>query len=660
MMENKPDPDALLKAIRKQESMSQGGQLRIFFGMAAGVGKTYAMLEAAHSRMEEGVDIAIGIVETHGRKETDALVQGLPMIQEKKIEYRGSVFEEMDLDAILARKPAIVLVDELAHTNIPGSRHPKRWQDVLELLDAGISVYTTLNVQHLESRKESVEGITGVAIRETVPDTVLDRASHIELVDLTPEDLLQRLKEGKVYLGENAQLALEHFFKLDRLTALREIALRFTAEKVDSELQWRTSAEPESAGWKATERFMVAVSHSPTSEGLIRATRRLAFGLGAPWIGVNVDTGEILSTEDRTTLSRNLSLVRELGGEVVTTADTDVASALIRVASQRKITQIVFGRPARRWLAEVFGRGTLLDRLVMESGAYDVLVLRPEGSGEVGRKAKRRLSFESGLSSYWYVLWILTALTLVNRLILPLLGYRAVGFVFLLGVLVISIFTSFGPILFAAILCSLVWNFFFIPPVGTFTIREPADVLMFVVFLVVAIITGTLTHKVRKREKMLRFREKHTETLYGIVEALVASTDLRGSINSITKRLGTVFDGDFLVLTRNVAGQLDLQPSLPGSLKLTEKEFAVAKYSFDSRKPAGWSTDTLPSSEFLHIPLVGSDETVGVLAYRPKTRKKLLQEEDNLLMAVTRQLAIALEREILRQRTSSSEPSKHS
>jgi two-component system sensor histidine kinase KdpD len=651
-MENKPDPDAILAAIRKQESMGRGGQLRIFFGMSAGVGKTYAMLKAAHSRQEEGVDIVIGIVETHGRKETDALVEGLPTIPKKRIEYRGSIFEEMDLDAILVRKPAIVLVDELAHTNVPGSRHPKRWQDVLEILDAGIDVYATLNVQHLESRKESIEGITGIAVRETVPDTVLDRASRIELVDLTPEDLLQRLKEGKVYLGENAQLALEHFFKIDRLTALREIALRFTAEKVDSELQWRTSTEQESSHWKATERFMVAVSHSPTSEGLIRATRRLAFGLGVPWIGVNVDTGEILSTEDRTTLSRNLSLVRELGGEVVTTADTDIASALVRIATQKKVTQIVFGRPTRRWLVEVFGRGTLLDQLVSESGAYDVLVLRPEGSGAAGRIRKRRLSFESGLSSYWYVLWVLTALTVVNRLLLPFLGYRAVGFIFLLGVLIISLFTSFGPILFAAILCAIVWNFFFIPPVGTFTIREPADVLMFVVFLVVAITTGALTHKVRKREKMLRFREKHTETLYDIVEALVASSDLQGNIDSVTKKLSTVFDGDFVVLTRNVAGQLESKPSPSGPLKLTEKEFAVAKYSFDSRKLAGWSTDTLPSSEFLYVPLIGSAETVGVLAYRPKTRTKLLQEEENLLMAISRQLAIAMEREILRKRAS--------
>ncbi|HVP35594.1 MAG TPA: DUF4118 domain-containing protein [Terriglobales bacterium] len=652
MIEQKPDPDALLKAIRKQESLDQGGQLRIFFGMSAGVGKTYAMLEAAHARLEEGVDIAIGIVETHGRKETDALVEGLPIIPLKRIEYRGTVFEEMDLDAILARKPSIVLVDELAHTNIPGSRHPKRWQDVLELLDAGISVYTTLNVQHLESRKESVEGITGVAIRETVPDTVLDRATHIELVDLTPEDLLQRLKEGKVYLGENAQLALEHFFKIDRLTALREIALRFTAEKVDSELQWRMSAEEISAKWKATERFMVAVSHSPTSEGLIRATRRLAFGLGAPWIGVNVDTGEVLRPDDRSTLSKNLSLVRELGGEVVTTADADLSSALIRVANQRKVTQIVCGRPTRRWLSEVFGRGTLLDRLVSESGAYDVLVLRPEGSTQTGGEKRQRLLFESRLSAYWYVLWAAAGLTLVNRLILPLLGYRAVGFIFLLGVLVISLFTSFGPILFAAILSAVVWDFFFIPPTGTFTIREPADVLMLAVFLMVAIITGALTHKVRKREKMLRFREKHMETLYEILEALVASPDLQESINSVTKRLVTVLDGDFLVLTRNSAGQLESRPSPSGSLNLTEKEFAVAKYSFDSRKPAGWSTDSLPSSEFLYIPLLGSTETVGVLTYHPKIRTKLLKEEENLLSAVARQLAIALEREILRQRTS--------
>jgi two-component system sensor histidine kinase KdpD len=659
-MENKPDPDAILAAIRKQENMGLGGQLRIFFGMAAGVGKTYSMLEAAHKRLEEGADVVIGIVETHGRKETDALVEGLPLIPRKKVEYRGSIFEEMDLDAILTRKPAIVLVDELAHTNIPGSRHPKRWQDVLEILDAGIGVYTTLNVQHLESRKESVESITGITIREAVPDSVLDRASNIELVDLTPEDLLQRLKEGKVYLGENAQLALEHFFKIGRLTALREIALRFTAEKVDSELQWRTSAEDQSSHWKATERFMVAVSHSPTSEGLIRATRRLAFGLGAPWIGVNVDTGEILNTEDRSRLSRNLSLVRELGGEVVTTADTDIASALIRVANQRKVTQMVFGRPARLWLRDIFSGGTLLDRLVRESGAYDILVLRPEKSEQTKRTKSRRQAFASGLSSYWYILWIIATLTLINRLFLPFLGYRAVGFVFLLGILIISLFTSFGPILFSAIVSALVWNLFFIPPVGTFAIREPEDVLMCTVFLVVAIITGALTHGIRRRERMLRLSEKHTETLYDIVETLVSSTDLQGCIDSVTRRLTVIFDGDFVVLLGNIKGQLELKSSHPRSVILSEKEFAVAKYCFDNKKSAGWSTDTLPSAEFLYLPLVGSTQTVGILAYRPKMRRKFLQEEENLLMAIGRQLAIALEREILRQRTLDEKHFKHS
>lgn len=659
-MENKPDPDAILAAIRKEDSMGRGGQLRIFFGMAAGVGKTYAMLEAAHRRLEEGVDIIIGTVETHGRRETDALVEGLPIILKKKIEYRGSIFEEMDLDAILVRKPAIVLVDELAHTNIPGSRHPKRWQDVLEILDAGIGVYTTLNVQHLESRKESVESITGITIRETVPDSVLDRASNIELVDLTPEDLLQRLKEGKVYLGENAQLALEHFFKIGRLTALREIALRFTAEKVDSELQWRTSAEDQSSHWKATERFMVAVSHSPTSEGLIRATRRLAFGLGAPWIGVNVDAGEILNTEDRSRLSRNLSLVRELGGEVVTTADTDIVSALIRIANQRKVTQMVFGRPARLWLRNIFSGGTLLDRLVRESGAYDVLVLRPEKSEHTKRTNRRKLAFESGLSSYWYILWVIAVVALINRLFLPFLGYRAVGFVFLLGILIISLFTSFGPILFAAIISALVWNLFFIPPVGTFAIKEPEDVLMCAVFLVVAIITGALTHGIRKREKMLRFREKHTETLYDIVETLVSSSDLQGCIDSVTKRLATIFDGDFVILIGDTNGQLELKSPYPGSTILSKEEFAVAKYCFDNRKTAGWSTDTLPSAEFLYLPLVGSVQTVGILGYRPKIRMKFLQEEENLLMAVGRQLAIAMEREILRQRTLDEKHFKHS
>ncbi len=312
----RPDPDELLASIKKDEGKLRSGRLSIFFGMAAGVGKTYAMLKAAQERLKEGIDVVIGTIDTHHRIETEMLLTGLPLIPRKKITYKNSTFEEMDIDAILSRRPQLALVDELAHSNIPGSRHPKRWHDAVELLDSGIDVYTTVNVQHIESRKESVESITEIRIRETVPDSILERACQIILIDITPAELLKRLHEGKVYLGDMAKAAAQSFFKEDRLTALREIALRLTAETVDNELQDMITIKESDAVWKTTERLMAAVSHSPHSEGLIRATRRIAFGMEAPWIGVHVDTGMALSDQDKATLAKNLSLVRELGGEL--------------------------------------------------------------------------------------------------------------------------------------------------------------------------------------------------------------------------------------------------------------------------------------------------------------------------------------------------------
>ncbi len=469
---NRPDPDALLAAIKRSEASQHGGRLWIFFGMAAGVGKTYAMLKAAQERLKDGVDVVVGVVETHGRSETDALLAGLPVIARKALEYRGVTLQEMDLDAILARKPSLVLVDELAHTNAPGVRHPKRWHDVAEILDSGIDVYTTVNVQHIESRKESVETITGIAIRESVPDSILERAEQIILIDITPAELLKRLEEGKIYLGERAETALQNFFKEDRLTALREMALRLTAEKVDNELQSLTAGKGSDRAWKPSERLMVAVSHSPYSAELIRATRRLAFGLDAPWIGVNVDTGQPLSEEDRATLARNLALVRELGGEVITTAEADTGAALKRIAHQRSVTQLIIGRPTRRWLRDTVHGGTLLDQLARESGTFDVHVLRTDWGP--GAKAPKRWPFgvEAGIPKYALAAIAVAAIALISWLVAPVLGYRAVGFLFLLTVLSISMFLSLGPVLFAAVVSALIWDFFFIPPLAHFISRS--------------------------------------------------------------------------------------------------------------------------------------------------------------------------------------------
>ncbi len=526
--DDRPDPDQLLKAITRHDAAGPSGKLSIFFGMSAGVGKTYAMLSAARALRAGGSDVVIGLVETHGRSETAGLAAGLEFIPRKAITYRDTSFEEMDLDALLARRPQLAIVDELAHTNVPGARHPKRWQDVVELLEAGIDVYTTVNVQHIESRKAQVEAIGGITVRETVPDAILERASAIELVDITPAELLKRLGEGKVYLGEKAEAAAANFFHEDRLTALRELALRLTAEKVDSDLHDLIATGGGDENWKPAERLMVAVSHSPYSAGLVRATRRIAFGLSAPWIAVYVDTGAALSPDDRATLARNLQLVQELGGELVSTSDTDIPGALERIARQRGVTQLVVGRPTRRWRDLLTG-GTILDQLARRSAGYDILVLRPE-PGPKATHASRTdgLADQFTLRPYILACGTVAVIALLNWLLLPVIGYKAGGFLFLLSVLGVSLFVTFGAVAVTAILSALVWDYFFIPPLGTLFIREAADVMMVCSYFVAALVTGTLAYRIQTRQRLIRQREARTEILYDLTKSLVAQIGMGG------------------------------------------------------------------------------------------------------------------------------------
>src|ERR1700726_1646048 len=349
---DRPDPDAILAQMKREETAAVRGKLRIFFGMSPGVGKTYAMLQAAQQKLQQGTEVVIGVVETHGRKETEALTEGMPIMPRAQLEYRGTKLQEMDLDAILTWHPGLAVVDELAHTNAPGSRHPKRYQDVLELLDAGIDVYTTLNVQHVASRSDTVRQISGITVSEMVPDTVLDLADEIVLVDLTPEQLRARLAEGKVYLGKRAEWAAKNFFKESNLTALREMALRVVAEHVDRDLRELMSEEKITGPWKSGDRLLVAVSASPYSERLIRYTRRLASSMEASWIVTNIERPRPLSQEEQARLTRYLALARQLGAEVISTPGADVAEALLRIAHQHNVTQIVIGKPlGPRWLS---------------------------------------------------------------------------------------------------------------------------------------------------------------------------------------------------------------------------------------------------------------------------------------------------------------------
>lgn len=651
--DGRPDPDQLLRVVNAQEREAHKGQLRIFFGMSAGVGKTYAMLRAAQQRLKEGVDVVAGVVETHGRGETAALMENLPLIPRKKLDYKGTSLEEMDLDAILARKPKLVLVDELAHSNIPGSRHSKRYQDVIELLDRGIDVYTTINVQHLESRKEAVEAIAQIPIRETVPDSILERAHQVELVDIAPSELLKRLHEGKVYLGDKAQRASENFFKEDRLTALREIALRLTAERVDQDLRRFTDAKQAATPWQTNERLMVAVSHSPYSEKLIRATRRIAYNLEAPWIALHVDTGVPLNNEDQTQLVKNINLARELKAEVVTTTDISVVDALRRVSRQKNVTQIIVGRPTKRWIKDFVKGGTLLDRLVRESGDVDVHVIRKDMDLNYHPPVVDTRRIASGFGTflnYWYSFWFITVIGVASALLEPFFGYRAVGFVFLLAVLVVGMMAPMGPVVFAATLSALGWNFFFIPPRLTFVVSEPEDVMMCVFYFAVALIIGFLTNRIRSHERLIRDREERTNTLYEVLQDIAASRDKSEFLIKVNERMGHLLNGTCGVLLRALDGRLMVNETKLYGPSLNEKERAVAIWAFEAGKSAGWSTDTLSEARSLYIPLKSSGESVGVFIYQPDTKRILSLEQENLLYSVARQLAISLEKHFFEKR----------
>lgn len=647
--EYRPNPEELLEVVRKEESQRRKGKLKIFLGMAAGVGKTYAMLEEAQKLKAEGVDIIVGSVATHGRQETAKLLEGLEIIPEKWIKYKDAVFEELDIDAIIKRKPQIVIVDELAHSNVPGSRHPKRWQDVMEILDNGIDVYSTLNVQHIESLKDVVERIAGITIRETVPDIIIDKAASIELIDLTPNELLRRLKEGKVYLGDQSSIAAQNFFQEDRLTALREIVLRFAAEKVDHDLKGMVSTVQRVDAWKPRERLLVAISHSPHSQKLIRITRRLSFNLDAPWIAVHVDTGAELSEEDQATLAKNLALARDLGAEVITTNDTDIAEAIQRIARQKSVTQIIIGRTPSRWLFDFLNRNTLMDQLARECRDIDLHVIRQTLFSKSYGKKFRLPHAPGNILSYFFVLCFVVALSFFNWFLLASIGYKIAGFIFLLGILFLSLFFKKGPILFGSILYALIWGLVFIPLKNQPVMSLNEDAVLLLFYFLTAVFTGVLIDRARKNKEMLSKRERSIEALYDIVQEIAGSPSHEQLVKAVKERLCSVLDGKCDIAFKKIEDGLSFEED--NTLFKNEKERAAASWVFQNGKEAGWSTSTLPMAANLYIPMKGRSEVVGVLAYHPKSDKALTIEEKNFMYTVAQQLASYLERYFAEEKT---------
>jgi len=648
MPDQRPDPDALLASLHREEERARRGKLKVFFGMCPGVGKTFAMLRAAQQELKDGVDLVVGVVETHGRAETEALLAGLPVIPRRRVEYKTIVITEMDLEGILARKPRLVLVDEFAHTNAPGSRHPKRYQDVVELLDAGIDVYTTLNVQHIESRADAVRQITGATVHETVPDSVFGLADQIELVDITPEALRERLSEGKVYMEGRAAAAAENFFKDTHLTALRELALRFVAEHVDKRLRELRSVGTFKTVWRSGERLLVAVGPSPSSTQLVRWTRRMAASQGASWIAVCVETSTPLDAEGQRRLEKNLALARELGAEVVVTHDNNVAQALVRVALQNNATQIVVGKSRNpRWFDLIRG-GNLVDKLLRTAGSIDIYVVPAERAAE---KASAWIDWRPAKASpgreYAEVFAFLATLTAVGWFVVPHSGYLAVGLFYLLAVIILSLRVGPGPVFVSGVVSALTWDYLFIPPVFTFTIGRFEDMLLFGTYFAVALISGQLTARVRAQERNERMREDRATALFHLTQALSAARTLDDAVFAALRQADAHFGAKTALLLDDGNGSA-LMPHFAGSFVISDKERAVADWAWRNKRKAGRFTDTLPSSEGFHVPLVREDAAVGVLVLKLPEDSALTLAQRDLAESFAAQLAQMVEREQLR------------
>ncbi len=641
-MSERPNPDELLARVKEEEREAARGKLTIFFGAAPGVGKTFTMLEAARLALsDEHRDVVVGIVETHGRYDTHALLIGLELLPRRKVAHRNIELEELDLDAALARKPGVLLVDELAHTNAPGSRHAKRWQDVEELLDAGIDVYTTLNVQHLESLNDVVAQITGVVVRETVPDSVFDKAYEVRVVDLPVDQLLERLHEGKVYVPEAAARAIESFFKEGNLIALREIALRRTAERVEAKLRGYKVAHGIEKTWHTGERILVCISPSPYSARLIRAARRMATSLHAELLGLYIETPSAirLSTDDRERLAQHMRLVESLDGEAVTIRADDAPMEIVRYARKRNVTKIVVGKPTHPRWRDVL-RPPFLDVLVRLSEEIDVYVI----SGfETPPKTKPVQVERPRVPALGY---LAAAVVVVLSTLLGVAFAREqtadVVMVYLLGVVIVAMRFGYGPSLLAAVLAVIAFDFFFITPFYSFAVSDLRHIATFAVMFIVAVVISNLTQRIRRQADAARSRERRTAALFAVSRELGAAATRDALVSTTLSHVRSIFSAKAALLLPNDSRLLE---PVMSDVTLDEKDLAVAEWVWTHERAAGATTDTLASSRALFVPLLGSHGRVGALAIIPSPESHLNNpDERQLLDTIARLTASALER----------------
>lgn len=644
----RPSPEALLDEAQR-ERRAEGGRLKIFIGAAPGVGKTYTMLENARAKMAAGVDVVVGIVETHGRHDTARLLEGLKIIPRRTIQYRNHSLTEMDIDGILQSRPRLVLVDELAHTNVEGSRHPKRYLDVEELLDKGIDVYTTVNIQHLESLNDAVAQITGVRVQETVPDRILARADEIELVDISVEDLLQRLHEGKVYLPEQAERAIRHYFRPGNLNALRQLALRQTAERVDDQMEayMRTHAIP--GPWPATERLVVSIGPSPLSGRLVRATKRMAERRNAEWSAVYVETPRHyrLSEEDRNRLARTMRLAEELGGQAVTVPGNNVAEDLIHYAQTNNVTEIVIGKSNRPWWFRVL-RGSIVDELIRTSGAIDIYVITGNEEESVGGNSASALkpTAQKQWREYLLSVAVVAVAALLADLLQAFLSLPNLSMVFLLGVLVCAVMWGLRASVMASLLSVLLYDFFFVPPVHTFTINRPEDVLALIVFLVVAVLTSNLTGRIRDQAEAARRREARTAALYSLSSELASAVGLQQVTEVIAHQISRNLEAEVVVLLPESDRLMQIASHPP--TMLTDSEIASGTWGWRHNQAVGRGSDTLPGERRLYLPLRSAHGAIGMVALLFERESAVIDpEQRRLLDALAGQAALAVERATL-------------
>ena len=652
-----PRPDPLLARVKGEETRPRRGKLKVFFGAAAGVGKTYAMLEAGREAKADGRDVVVAAVETHGRAETAALLEGLDVVQPLRIPYQGVMLHEMDVDAVLARRPSMALVDELAHTNGPGARHAKRWQDVMELLDAGIDVYTSVNVQHIESLNDIVAKITGVVVRETVPDSVLEQADEVELIDLPPDDLLERFGAGKVYVPGQAEEAMRNFFRKGNLIALRELALRRTAERVDAQMRTYMREHAIERTWPVAERLLVCVGPSPHSARLVRAAKRMADRLGAEWIAAYVETPAVarLGPEARDRAIQTLRLAEQLGATTVTANGVRMSDEILGLARLRNVTKIVVGKPTRGLWKRIF-IGSIVDALVEGSGDIDVYVISAEREEGEPAAARHRGLPPTDWRAYGGATLMIAGATLVAALMLPYFELANLIMAYLLGVLLVATRFGRGPSLFASLLSVAAFDFLFVPPRFTFAVSDTQYFITFAVMLLVAFVISDLATRIRAQADSARDRETRTAALYAMSRDLGRASGAPDVLSASARHIAAVFATEVAFLLPGPENGLVTQAGLIGSFDPDASDRAVARWVFEHRQPAGLGTTTLPGAGALYVPLVASRGTVGVLGVLPPDVHAFdAPERLHQLETFANQTALAIERNRLAEEAQQAE-----